>query len=455
MPVSALFSARLPVPPAYNPARVFVEHVPRLLEVFPQLRTSTNVYAAVFEPLGARIHKYPMRNLSLADLADESARLFVDSLILATGVIAVYKVSSRMPEHVRRLIAFSLSALILAWPFFVELGTTAMINYVRAALAFRTSLLAWDMFMIRTREEVARWSFFDTHSHLWLMPIEEEDIAFRAAKGIKYTPRLTSLVNVLQSSVLCVFSLLLGPAFPPPDQLSVQPWASYFINAYIMAHVLYFMLMSSGNLTMNLLGLVLGIEQLPMFENPFSTTSLREFWSRWNRAIASVLHRVIFGGKNTNVRQANKAEAASAAAQKKRSDDSPAKMRRRFVRMSLLAVFTFVVSGLLHEYLLIFSPRPTVFGWQTLFFLLNGLVTVASTYLGKFHPKLVQATPVVLRYLIMAGFYLSVSWLFFMPLQMNNMLSESQFVLQSLIFPRDEQPTHATFVYYPIREKQF
>ena len=45
----------LPVPPAYNPAHLFVAHLPRVLEVLPQLRTSHNVFATIAQPLGASV----------------------------------------------------------------------------------------------------------------------------------------------------------------------------------------------------------------------------------------------------------------------------------------------------------------------------------------------------------------------------------------------------------------
>ncbi len=110
---------------------------------------------------------------------------------------------------------------------------------------------------------------------------------------------------------------------------------------------------------------------------------------------------------------------------------------------------TFLVSGLLHEYLLHFSPAPRLHGSQTLFFVLNGFMTVASTYVSKFHPSLVQHTPVVIRYMVLMSFFLIVAPLFFIPIQANNMLAEGQCLLQHLLFPRNETPTQGTFLYYP------
>ena len=53
-----VFHAGLPVPPEYNPIRILLKHTPRLLEVFPQLHLSENVFTRVLGPVGARAVSY-------------------------------------------------------------------------------------------------------------------------------------------------------------------------------------------------------------------------------------------------------------------------------------------------------------------------------------------------------------------------------------------------------------
>lgn len=438
--MSLLSQPGLPVPPAYNPARFFVAHLPRVLEVLPQLRTSHNVFDAIAKSLGASIYTYPLPAITLEDVADEFARLIADTFVITLLAILLYRITVAWSKPIRRTITLALSTLLLLWPTFLERGHSYMISYVRAAVAFRASLMAWDMFAMRTRTEVESWSFRLAYSHLWLLPVEAADLEYRAAKGIRSTPRLTSLYKLGIALIRSVFSFALAPVFPPSQMLGQQSWISYRINLLVMYLALYFMLSSGGALSLNAFGLVFGVEQLPMFENPFFTTSIRTFWSRWNRAIASVLHRVIFRGKNTNVRQ---------APEKKKEHKTPPRLNKRFFFQALQAVMTFLVSGLLHEYLLHFSPPPRLHGDQTLFFVLNGFMTVATTYVSKFHPSLVQRTPVVIRYMVLMSFFLLFAPLFFIPIQANNMLAEGQCLIQNLLFPRNETPTHATFIYFP------
>ena len=430
----------LPVPPAYNPAHLFVAHLPRVLEVLPQLRTSHNVFATIAQPLGASVYTFPLPAIALEDVADEFGRLIADTFVITLLLIALYRLTAARTTSVRRTVTLALSTLLLLWPTFLDRGRSCMISYVRAAVAFRASLMTWDMFIMRTRAEVESWSFRLVYSHLWLLPVEAVDLEYREAHGIRSTPRLTSLYKLGIALVRSVFSFALAPVFPPAQMLGQQSWFSYRINLLLMNLALYFMLSSGGALSLNAFGLVFGVEQLPMFENPFFTTSIRTFWSRWNRAIASVLHRVIFQGKNTNVRQ---------APEKKHEHKSPPRLDKRFFFHSLQAIMTFLVSGLLHEYLLHFSPPPRLHGSQTLFFVLNGFMTVASTYVSKFHPALVQRTPVVIRYMLLMSFFLISAPLFFIPIQANNMLAEGQCLLHHLLFPRNETPTQGTFLYYP------
>ena len=446
-----VFHAGLPVPPEYNPIRILLKHTPRLLEVFPQLRLSENVFTRVLGPVGARVYEYPMPDISFEDIADEGTRLIFDTFVLSFIVIFLYRSTLSLSPMTHRFFTFILSSIIMMWPFFMIPGKALSVSYIRAAIAFRFSLLTWDMFEIRSREEVQKWTFPITYSHLTLLPVEKADLdEFKRVKGYPRNQRLASLKKVPSAALSLVVSQLLLPFFTPRQMLEQQSWPSYLINVFIQGFALYFALASGGNLATSLLGVVLGVEQLPMFENPFFTTNIRTFWSRWNRAIASVLHRIVFGGKNTNIRHASHSTTNEKG---KRKDGSVGAAKQqpkpdaRFFQKSLQAVLTFFVSGMLHEYLLYFGS-PGLYGWQTLFFILNGLMTVLSTYCRKFHPDLVARTPVFVRWLLMMIFFEFVCILFFIPFQRTNMLAEMQMVGQGMLFPRYAQPRRATYVYF-------
>jgi hypothetical protein len=69
-----------------------------------------------------------------------------------------------------------------------------LLDFWRPALGFRSALLVWDIFKIRTKEEVEGWNFNRFLAHLWAFPMEEEDIAERERKeGFKRDPRIQNI----------------------------------------------------------------------------------------------------------------------------------------------------------------------------------------------------------------------------------------------------------------------
>ena len=97
----------LPVPPAYNPAHLFVAHLPRVLEVLPQLRTSHNVFATIAQPLGASVYTFPLPAIALEDIADEIARLIADTFVITLLLIALYRLTAARTtsDSSRRILA--------------------------------------------------------------------------------------------------------------------------------------------------------------------------------------------------------------------------------------------------------------------------------------------------------------------------------------------------------------
>ena len=126
----------LPVPPAYNPAHLFVAHLPRVLEVLPQLRTSHNVFATIAQPLGASVYTFPLPAIALEDIADEFGRLIADTFVITLLLITLYRLTAARATPVRRTVTLALSTLLLLWPTFLDRGRSCMISYVRAAVAF-------------------------------------------------------------------------------------------------------------------------------------------------------------------------------------------------------------------------------------------------------------------------------------------------------------------------------
>ena len=67
-----------------------------------------------------------------------------------------------------------LATMLLAWPEVVGRSGVMLLDFWRPALGFRSALLVWDIFHIRTREEVESWNPFRFFCHLWAFPKEEE-----------------------------------------------------------------------------------------------------------------------------------------------------------------------------------------------------------------------------------------------------------------------------------------
>ncbi|SHO78227.1 Uncharacterized protein MSYG_2569 [Malassezia sympodialis ATCC 42132] len=425
----------LVLPRSLNPAYVLVPHLPRFLELFPQLQMRENVWQHWFGSLGFQVQAYPVTPYTLEAFCDEFLRLVLDLVLFQILWIqpSLNVLKRGASPATRRLLVILHIMVLLPWAVLGSGGQSRMTNYLRAALAFRSSLLLWDIFMIRPVAEVRSWSAARTFAQVWLFPVE---VAVLAKRPGPQRPRLHCLREVGKGLVSVLFVQLCLLFFPPIEVVREMPKYQYMCYGPFMVVGLYAMLSSTGMFLVNMSGLVVGIEQAPLFENPFFTTSVQQFWSRWNRAVSTVLHRVVFGSLST------------ARPKKKQSDSSPKRPPSlvRFAQTSLMAMATFLVSGLFHEFLLLCST-PGLYGWQTLFFLLNGLLAVSATAIARYAPGITRRTPTFVRYLILTLFCCCLSHLFFVPLQTHNMLAEPQILLQLLLLPRGTPPQHAYFLH--------
>lgn len=131
----------------------------------------------------------------------------------------------------------------------------------------------------------------------------------------------------------------------------------------------------------------LGIHVAEVFDHPFLARGVREFWGRrWNRFVSRWLWRHVYqpvGGRD---------------------------------RVLLATLATFLISGLLHEYLLIACKAGTssYTGWTTAFFVLHGLAAVGEGYLDR-AGKLPRLSPLAFVGVHML-WLVATSPLFFIPL---------------------------------------
>lgn len=471
----------LPIPKAYNPAYQVVPRLPTLFDVLPIHVPRNNVVLEFFQRLGFETMQYAPEPMNSVVYMDEMLRGVLDLSIMTLVVYVAFYATANASPAVRRAAAVVVSGMVLLWPIQAGRGETWLFNFFRPAIGFRSALLAWDIFQIRTVHEVQSWSFRLFVCHLWFFPVEEVQLREREQReGFKRCPRMQCLKQMAVGVVQGVFAVVLLLAVPPKEAKAQMRPLVYHIYTLVMCVEIFLLLSSGGLLLFNLVGLVTGIEQEVMFQNPFFTTRLRYFWSRWNRAIATVLHRVIFGGRNTyqtleqrKEEEARKAHASqqadmstsgvdarSGAAARRRappgSTDRSAELskdagapvaqkRSSFVKKSCLAVLTFFVSGLFHEYLIFFAT-PHHFGYNTLFFVLNGLATVLSSGIERFAPRVHRTIPNWLRYIFMVSFALATGPLFFAPFVESNFFANFQETL-FLALPSDMARPLPMFVY--------
>lgn len=227
-----------------------------------------------------------------------------------------------------------------------------------------------------------------------------------------------------------------------------------------------------GDGLLKLIGIICNVEMADMFENPLGTINIRLFWSHWNRAIATVLHRVVFGGgrrAKSSAKKEKKSTPAKTAGDKRleairkrnhldhlseteiessKTDDEDDERRRKarsslkmtqangkqtangdtkakegkasgksrspFLPKAVAAIATFAMSGIFHEHITYFT-LDYADGKNFLFFLANGFATVFSTWFKRTFPETNARIPTFVAVLLLHGFFLAVVPLFCTP----------------------------------------
>lgn len=246
---------------------------------------------------------YPLKTAGLIGLR-------MMTFMFATGALAwfLYHYVANRSRFLNYSCMATVAAILLLWPEVTGRSGVMLLDFWRPALGFRSALLAWDIFHIRTRDEVNSWNPARFFCHLWAFPMEEEDIAERTKReGFARDARIQNLKG-LPKVILEGGILLLTLYFIPPAELTVgMSRVAYHSYCDTLGLSILMALALFGDGLLKSLGVLFNVEMSDMFENPLGTTNIRLFWSHWNRAIASVLHRVIFAGGKAG----KKAPAAS------------------------------------------------------------------------------------------------------------------------------------------------
>ncbi|KAI9344872.1 hypothetical protein BDR26DRAFT_856876 [Obelidium mucronatum] len=188
------------------------------------------------------------------------------------------------------------------------------------------------------------------------------------------------LVTVLAFSFAQAYFLLYPYKWPYGQLLSL-----FDLNAVVMhlmfVALLYGQVMIFYNLWKLSVAILLKISYSPIFDAPYLSTSLQDFWShRWNARIKSALHKAVF--------LPVLAALESSHSRRKRTSSnhnrSPAMINAMIATMA-----TFIVSGIFHEYcVFVFidntqgGSKPR-YGENMVFFLLHGVLCVTQVFLAK------------------------------------------------------------------------
>ncbi|CDU25892.1 uncharacterized protein SPSC_06063 [Sporisorium scitamineum] len=463
-----------------------------------------------FRNLGFEVVEYDVPPYPLWTAGIMSVRML--SFIVGSAVVAYFlyhKVAVKSQVGKWFSILFLISSL-LAWPLVTGRSGVMLLDFWRPALGFRSCLLVWDIFHIRTVQEVNSWSFARFFAQLWTFPKELDEIAERTAEeGYERNARIENLKGMPKVAIE-FFAMFATLYFIPPyeltrnmSQLAYHCYCDALGVCILMALALF------GDGLLKFLGILINVEMADMFENPLGTTNIRLFWSHWNRAIATVLHRVVFGGGKSKVTLRNKKAAQAAAAKqrfshmdglsetdaghtsgeddpahsngnggrkrntsglkplssvkgdaevRKRKNATPAKANggaagKAGGAPAKKASFLPKAAAAIVTFAMsgIFHEHITYFtlgfanGENFLFFLLNGVATVTATWFKRSYPELNNKMPTVVSVLMLHAFFLAVIPLFCSPFIKSGFFVQLE-ALRYELMPIRDRP-RGSFVY--------
>ncbi|KAE8210666.1 hypothetical protein CF327_g5479 [Tilletia walkeri] len=236
--------------------------------------------------------------------------------IIGTGALAyfAYHLAAKRNKAAKWVFTLGFISLFLLWPMLTPQSGAMLLDFFKPALGFRSSLLIWDVFMLRPVEEVESWHPFQFFAQIWAFPLELDEIAARTEKeGYQRSPRLQNLKRM--PKVLVELAILISTLYivPPYELTRNMSQLAFHCYSYGLGMSILMALAAICDGLLSLMGIIIGVEMADMFENPLGTVNIRLFWSHWNRAIASVLHRVVFGGHKAARKQVDRKIMAAKA----------------------------------------------------------------------------------------------------------------------------------------------
>nr|XP_043626460.1 acyl-CoA--sterol O-acyltransferase 1-like [Erigeron canadensis] len=301
-------------------------------------------------------------------------------IVVIVSLLYSYMISKLIPKGTTRLLALSIVICLFLW---FPLNLTTMIlggftSFFIAWLAnFKILLFAYGKGPLSSDPPIQLSHFIP----MACLPIKSSSGHTNSIQATKKTTMRIVFVKVV------LFGLLLK-AYDYSEY--IHPYlimSSYCLHMYL---VLDMVLDLIAYVARN----VVKMELEPQFHEPYLATSLQDFWGkRWNLMVTTILHPTIYEPiRSISLRF----------------------LSRRWA--SVVAVLTtFLVSGLMHEFIFynIGRLRPT--GEVTCFFLLHGVllsieISLKRIAIGKLHLGPSLSRPLTLGIILATCF-----WLFFPP----------------------------------------
>ncbi|KAJ3677311.1 hypothetical protein LUZ60_003035 [Juncus effusus] len=182
-------------------------------------------------------------------------------------------------------------------------------------------------------------------------------------------------------------------------RFNLHPFALHLIHC-IHAYLSLELILSTGAI---MAGLLLNMELEPQFNQPYLATSLCDFWGRrWNLMVSSILRPSVF---------------------------NPLKP---YIGCCFATIVTFVVSGIMHEFLFYYITLLRPNGQAILFFVLHGFCTAFERWWAK-HERWWRPCEILGR-IGTLGFVTGTGvWLFFPAMLRGDVREKGQMEIKAMI----------------------
>ncbi|KAI9342263.1 hypothetical protein BDR26DRAFT_859454 [Obelidium mucronatum] len=168
----------------------------------------------------------------------------------------------------------------------------------------------------------------------------------------------------------------------------LSPFDVKGVKDHLMVAVLvYGVLELSNSCTTIVVSILLQTPYVTIFNHPYLATSLREFWShRWNYMIKETLHHLSFKPTLTLLYKLNPPRKSSASSSNTSSSSASVFMRKSpSHHLAIASMAAFLMSALLHEYLIFFFIPQQPLGENTIYFLIQGILCFLQFRLQQNH----------------------------------------------------------------------